>query len=149
MEWFKKLVSTLEKHLIKIELICFFVAIVLGVLAHIFDDKLADCELLKKVLELNNGKTFDDLLDAVDRYALIVGGVSFFVEDWTNEDTENKVFIFLVVFSIVIARLLQVIDLRYLSLTITCANVIIISIPLLCFIYRSIVDSHRRDLRKG
>ena len=66
-----------------------------------------------------------------------------------NEDTENKVFILLVVLSIIIARLLQVIDLQYLSLTITCANVIIISIPLLCFIYRNIVDSHRRDLRKG
>ena len=149
MKLFKAFVDFVEKHLIKIELICFFSAIVIGIFTQIFDDKLANCEFLKKVLELNEGEKFNDLLDAVDRYALIVGGISFFVEDWINEDTENKVFILLIVISIIVARLFQIIDLQYLSLIITCVNVIIISIPLLCFIYRNIVDSHRRDLRKG
>lgn len=139
----------MEKHLIIIELVLFLFAIVLGILAHLFHDSIVNVSLLNKLLEWTEGSNLDDLLDIVDRYALIVGGISFFVEEWTNEDTENKVFLLLMVLSLMVARFLQIINLQYISLTITCINVFVVSIPFLCFIYKNIINSHRRDLRKG
>lgn len=149
MSIIKRLVEAMEKHLIKIEMACFFIAIIAGVLCHIFNAKLVNYEFIKSLLNWVKDGKLDDLLDTIDRYALIVGGFSFFVEEWTEEDTENKVFLLYAVFSLLIARFLLIFNLQYLSLSLTCINAVIVSIPLLCFIYRNIVNSHRRDLRKG
>lgn len=140
-------ITWLDKNAIKIELILLSAAIVFGFLGQVLAIKFKDNELISKFYDWLSNHNLKDLLDLLDGLAVIVGGISYFIEDWAKKDQENKVYLFLIVGALFLAHIFQWLGLQYFSLVISLFNVLLILIPLECFIYMNATSSQKRAVR--
>ncbi len=90
----------------------------------------------------------DQLLSVINGFALIVGGLSFFLKTWIDYDKENIVFMLLIVVAIAISYICRIYSFQIISFMITLNVGVLMLIPFSYLIYHSLRDSKRRKEKK-
>ena len=150
----KKTVTFLKKNILKIEMICLVTSLVASIVLQIFVYK---CDLTQYITWKWTYKLYGwilnlnvtALLEETDKIAILVGGLSFITDSWTEKDTENTVYMLVVVFSLVLAKVFNIMHLNIMSFILLCINAILILIPIICIIYDCLNNSHNRDVARS
>lgn len=148
----KNILKFINKNLITIELVVIVITIALSTVLQYFVYSYDLTKCLNNDFILDFYKTVvcsqsSDFIKIVDGFALIVGGVSFFVKKWAEKDSQNIVYILILVFSLVISHILKLINIHVVSFFIAVAVVLLIFIPFIEIIYDCIVNSKQFNLR--
>ncbi len=150
----KKTVDFLKRNILKIEMICLILSISTSLVLQVFVDK---CDLTQYItwewifklyrwiLNLN----VTALLEEVDKIAIIIGGLSFITEKWEEKDTENTVSMLVIIFSLVLAKVFNIMHLNIMSFIILCTNALLILIPIVCIVYDCLKNSHNRNIKRN
>ncbi len=142
----KNTLNFINKYLITIELVIIVGVIVLSVVLQFFVHSydLSKCTSNDFIIDFYKNvvcSQSSDFIKIVDGFALIVGGVSFFVKKWAEKDSQNIVYILILVFSLVISHILKLINIHIVSFFIAVAVTLLIFIPFIEIIYDCIVNS--------
>ena len=136
----------IKHHIILDEMAIFLVCIVFGIIAQIKAQN--NDNWLVRLLEVVFSE-FDvkKHLSTIDGYAFVVGGFSYLFDDWKGKDTIYKVYLFIVVISLLLAHCLQWLGYQFVCFYLSIANIILVLIPTLYFIFINIHNS--KQLKKN
>lgn len=88
-----------------------------------------------------------NILIVVDGCAFIVGGLSFFLEKWADKDSENVVYLLIVVFALAIAHMLYFFTFSTVTFFMTVAVIILLIFPMVIIIKDNLQNSKKRNIR--
>lgn len=137
-------VEYIQKNLFEIEIIGFIIFLAIGIIIQIVD-KGCSGALEAKLTFLQN-YNMEKILEVVERYAVIVGGASFFLQKWAENDTQNIVYALSLVFTMIVSRLCFIISLNIISLSITIFNLLAVLLCMFCLVHYCLL--HSKELNK-
>ena len=137
-------VEYIQKNLFKIEFIGFIIFFVVGIIFQVVD-KSCSGALESKLTFLQN-YNMEKILEVVERYAVIIGGASFFFQKWTENDTQNTVYVLVLVFTMIVSRFFFVFSLHIISLSITIFNLLAVLLCMFCLVHYCLL--HSKELNK-
>lgn len=149
-----RIVKFVERNLLTIELIFLLIAIIISsfiqVIAYFYNLSAAiGIDWITNTYSWIISKKSGELLTVIDGFALIVGGLSFFLEKWIDNDTENIVYILVVVVSLVAAHVCKLLEWNLISVSITFSVGLLMLIPFSFLIFYSLRKSERRNKRRN
>lgn len=131
--------KSIEKKLLKIEFWSFVSFFVIGIICQLADK---NCNgIIEAKLAFFNNYGMEKLLEVVERYAVIVGGASFFFQKWTEIDTQNIIYILILVFTMFVSRIFFVCSLEIISFSITTFNIIAMLLFMFCLVLYCFIHS--------
>lgn len=107
-----------------------------------------NCDQMNKIYLWIISAKAESLLTVVNGFALIIGGLSFFLKIWTEKDDENIVFILLIVVAVAISYFFKILGWHVMSVAVSLATGILILIPFSLLVFYCLRDSKRRTLKK-
>ena len=140
-DWVERKILTLEIVLIILSLI---VSISLQIIIYIYD--LANIIEWKWVHNLYNWIISSDsleLLNAIDGFAAAFGIISFFLDKWLKNDTENIVYVLILTISLVLAHIFKATNLHVISFFLALTAIVLLIIPC-CFSIQDNLNSSTR-----
>lgn len=89
------------------------------------------------------------VLKSIDGLAAVVGGISFFVKKWADEDTENIAVILILVVALVSAHIFSAIKMHLISFSLTIGVLGLLVLMLILIFNDSLKKSKRRAFKKS
>lgn len=142
----------INRNLIKIELIIFTIFILSSILLQYFVDTydLSKCITNSFIVDFYKYVVIDNTnnyIKIVDGFAVVVGGISFFIKKWVDKDTQNIVYILLLVLFLLVSHILKLIGFHITSFFIATAAMLIVAIPFLNIVYDCLIESKQYNLK--
>ncbi len=150
----KKYVEKLEMYILQIEISLLITTIIGSSILQIIVSKTNLSDFLDWPWLINfytwiKGAELTELLVIIDSFAIVVGGVSFFLKKWVEKDSENIVFLLVIVFALLLSHLFKFVDWYIVSFSMSSMSGILLCIPFSFLIYDSLVCSKRRTLKRN
>lgn len=153
-ETFITILGFFDRNILRISIVVILTSIsisgVLEYLAFNYDVlKWINCNNIEKIYLWVVGTQAQELLKIIDSFAIIVGGLSFFLKKWIEKDSENIVFMLVAVLALITSHVFKTFSLSIMSTLLTFSTGILLFIPFFFLIYESLLCSKRRNKRKN
>lgn len=142
-----KFFDALDNHCILISRIIFVSAILIGGIFQFVAFKLPENSVVVAIEKWLQSHSLENLLKLFDGFALVVGGISFFIEEWAADDDEHKTYLFSIVLSLAVAHVFDWIGWHFVVLIVSFSNILLLLIPYSIFIFKSTMGSTKRAER--
>lgn len=86
-----------------------------------------------------------DFLALINKSAAVFGGINLFIKNWIDRDSENIVYILILLFALLITNIFKLLNLHIISFFISLGIVILMIIPFCVLIKYNLQDSKRRE----
>ena len=144
----------IEDHLLTIEIALLITALILScvlqfLVDHLDMKKIIDVSWLINIYKWIISSNSDSFLNIIDGFAIACGGISFFLNKWIEDDTENIVYVLFVVISLTAAHIVKLIGLHVISFFICVAAGILVLIPFGFLVTDNLRNSKRRNLKRN
>lgn len=143
MEFLKPKVKAIETNLFKIEFFGFLLLLIIGIVFQVIDKKCGGIVTAK--LTFFETYNMEKILEVVERYAVIVGGASFFFQKWTEKDTQNIICVLILIVTMLVSRLFVVFTLDIIAFSITIFNILTILLFMFCLVNYCFIRSTEQN----
>lgn len=139
--------NALDDHCILISRIAFISALIFGFILQGIACNNPESTTVVAIETWLKTHNLENLLELFDGFAIVVGGISFFIEEWAEDDGEHKTFLFRIVISLAIAHVFEWIGWYFCVLAVSFSNILLILIPFSIFVFNSTINSTKRAER--
>lgn len=150
----KKCVEKLEMYILQIELSLLLATSIASFIIQILVIKIdlsryLDWPWLISIYTWIKSVELNELLVIIDSFAIIVGGISFFLKKWVEKDSENIVFLLVIVFALLLSHIFKFLDWYIVSFSISSMSGVLLCVPFAFLIHDSLICSKRRTLKRN